>query len=225
MTDSNVVSIEATKLPADRAKTLVTVAGLVAAVGVVLCVVAGLVDPARFAFSYLTGFAYTFTLMLGAFFFVIIVHATKAGWSVVARRHMEWVAGNMWVLIPLFIPIALMASHIYFEWWHPEPDDTILAQKAGWLNPTFFFIRAAFYLIVWAIIGWWFAKTSRAQDDSGDPQLTVRMANVSYPMMRELFPDHPFRVVELAVAPAGDRRQPTDAAPTAARAERVSTGA
>ncbi len=175
-----VVSIETTHLPADRGKRWQTIAGAVAAIGVILCVVAALVNPARFAFSYLVGFSYAFTLVLGAIFFVIIVHSTKAGWSVVARRHLEWVAATAPVLILLFIPVALTAGTTYFEWWH-GPKDEILEHKKGWLDPAFFLIRSAVYLVATSLMGWWFSKTSKAQDGSGDPQLTVKMQRASNP--------------------------------------------
>lgn len=59
----------------------------------------------------------------------------------------------------------------------------------------------------------------------GRTRTNAPVFNVSYPMMRELFPDRPFRVVELTVAPAGGRREPAGAGSAAARAEHVSTGA
>ena len=67
-----VISIETQQLPPEKGSRLVTMAGVLAAVGVILCVVAALVDKERFAFSYLVGFAYIFTLVLGAIFFVLI---------------------------------------------------------------------------------------------------------------------------------------------------------
>jgi hypothetical protein len=180
---SEILSTETTHLPEEKGRRLVTVAGAIAAVGIVLSVIGALVDGQRFAFSYLVGFAYAFTLVLGAIFFCLIVHATKAGWSVVARRNLEWVAGAAPALIVLFIPVAVMAPTTWFEWWHPRAGDELLAHKAPYLNPTFFFIRSAIYLVAWALMGWWYAKTSRAHDESGDPRLTARMQNAAGPLL------------------------------------------
>ena len=33
------------------------------------------------------------------------------------------------------------------------------------------------------LLGWWFSRTSRAQDQSGDPAITERMQTMSYPMI------------------------------------------
>jgi hypothetical protein len=176
---------ETTHLPAAAADRLTMLAGLVAALGVAGSVVAALVDFHHFAFAYLVGFSYAVTLGLGALFFIMVTHVTKAAWSVVARRHAEWVAGALPVCILLFIPVAIMAPTLYWEWWPGAAalNDPILAKKEAWLSPGFFFVRAAFYLIVWSALAWWYVKTSRAQDDSGDPRLTVKMQNLSAPML------------------------------------------
>ncbi len=59
----------------------------------------------------------------------------------------------------------------------------------------------------------------------GRTRTNAPVFNVSLPMMRELFPDHPFRIVELTTTPAGDRREGIDAGSAATTAERVTTGA
>jgi hypothetical protein len=181
--NEDVVTLESARLPVERARKHVMLAGAVAAVGILISVIGAIVDVKRFAFSYLVGFSYAFTLVLGALFFILVTLATKAGWSVVARRHMEWVAGTAPVLILLFVPVAVMAPFTYFEWWHPAPGDEILAHKAPYLSPVFFFVRSAIYLVAWALMGLWFARTSRAQDDSGDPALTARMQKASGPLI------------------------------------------
>jgi hypothetical protein len=89
------------------------------------------------------------------------------------------------VMILLFIPVALMAPQLYHEWWRGSEvlKDELLHKKEAWLNPGFFFLRAAFYLVVWSLLAWWFTKTSLAQDKDGDPRLTIKMQNLSAPMM------------------------------------------
>ena len=187
---SNIVDIkgtlaETTHLPAASASRLTAMAGGLAAVGVVLSVIAAVVDLHHFAFSYLVGFMYALTLGLGALFFIMVTHVTKAAWSVVARRHAEWIAGALPFCILLFIPIAVLTPTIYWEWWPGAQalNDPILAKKEAYLNHGFFYIRAAIYLVVWSLLAWWYVKTSRAQDESGDPRLTVRMQNLSAPML------------------------------------------
>ena len=54
-------------------------------------------------------------------------------------------------------------------------------KKQGYLQPTFFFIRAAIYLVVWSALALWFSAKSREQDTTGNPDLTRRMQSASAP--------------------------------------------
>lgn len=137
----------------------------------------------RFAEGYLAGFEYVLTLCLGALFFVLIQHLTKAGWSVGPRRQAEWIASFLPFMAIFFIPIAVKAPHLFGHWWHTEHHDELLAKKAAYLNPQFFYIRAATYFVVWFLVSRFFAGTSRKQDESGDPALTVKMQVMSAPSM------------------------------------------
>ena len=48
----------------------------------------------RFFFAYLVSFAFVLSLALGALFFVLLQHLTRAGWSVVVRRLAEALAAD-----------------------------------------------------------------------------------------------------------------------------------
>jgi hypothetical protein len=61
-----------------------------------------------------------------------------------------------------------------YEWVHPG-DDQLLLGKAGYLNPTFWTIRAVFYLGLWALLAKYFVGSSIKQDSSGDIEITNRM--------------------------------------------------
>lgn len=150
-------------------------AGLLIA-GVLLGGAAFSMDSKRFAFSYLVGFAWVATVGLGALFFVMIQHLTKAGWSVIPRRAMEWVSGILPVVGILFLPIIPLAHHLYEHWMGEHAHhDPILRAKSAYLNPSFFFLRAAVFIVIWTGLSLWFWRTSRAQDESGDPKLTLKM--------------------------------------------------
>jgi hypothetical protein len=192
MSSGNVVELtgvpvlaDAQRLPADSAKRTVTLFGVIAGVGVVLSVIAALADPQRFAFSYLTGFAFTATIAAVALFFVILQYLTKAGWSVAARRQMEWIASSIPVLVILFIPVVIFAPKAYAAWWaggealHNE----LLVKKAWWLNGTAFVIRGFVYLIIFSVLGWFFSKKSFEQDTTGDPAITLFLQKLSAPTM------------------------------------------
>lgn len=175
---------DATKLPADAAAKLQKNATLAAVVGLACTGAAFAIDKHRFGYSYLVGFAFVATIGLGALFFVMLHHLTRAGWSVTARRHMEFVAEGIlpWVVL-LFAPIAVLAHDIFHSWMGEHVAEAI-EKKHAYLNPQFFFIRAAGFFAIWALLAIWFAKRSRDQDvKPNDVGLTRKMQAVSAPAM------------------------------------------
>ena len=134
----------------------------------------------RFLRGYTAAFCFVLSICLGGLFFTILQHLVRAGWSVTVRRIAEALAGNLrWIWI-LFIPIAigLFKTDLY-EWAHAAEGDSLLEKKAGYLNTTFWMIRAVFYFSVWAGLAHFYLTNSVAQDDSGDPKITQRMAKLA----------------------------------------------
>jgi len=138
----------------------------------------------RFWSSYLVNFAYFLSLSLGALFFVIVQHLTRAGWSVVLRRVAEAIAANLSVLFVIFIPLLFGLHHIY-HWTAPvvAAQDKVLAGKLPYLNQPFFIARCLVYFALWSWLASYFFKRSTEQDESGNPQLTSRMERLSAPAM------------------------------------------
>jgi hypothetical protein len=139
-------------------------------------------DPEQFAFSWLVAFLYCLSIALGALFFVLVHHATKAGWGVAVRR----LAENLMATLPLFALLALpvmFGVHELFHWSHEDAlaHDKLLQSKQGYLNTGFFYARAALYFVCCTALGLWFWSSSRKQDVSGDESLTRRMIWVSGP--------------------------------------------
>ncbi|UCD76168.1 MAG: hypothetical protein JSV91_04440 [Phycisphaerales bacterium] len=134
---------------------------------------------AQFFRSYLTAFIYVLTLSLGGLFFIVIQHLTRAGWSVVLRRLAEAVAANLTWLWLLFLPVLLIVlfgrGWLLYDWMDAAHRDPIIEGKTPFLNVGFWTIRAVFYFLVWGFAGWYFFSRSRAQDGSGDVNLTHRM--------------------------------------------------
>jgi len=134
--------------------------------------------------TYLVSFAFFLSLSLGALFFVLLQHLTRAGWSVVVRRIAEVLAANVWLMAVLAIPIVLGIEHLY-HWAHVgiADHDSLIAGKSGFLNTNFFIARLAIYFAIWSILAWFFYRTSVKQDTTADPALTRRMEVVSAPGM------------------------------------------
>jgi len=132
--------------------------------------------------TYLVSFAFFLSLSLGALFFVMLQHVTRAGWSVVVRRVAEATATNVWLMVILAIPIVMGIEHLY-KWAKPgiAEYDPLIAAKIGFLNEGFFITRLVIYFAVWSILAWFFYSTSVKQDASGDPALTRRMEVLAAP--------------------------------------------
>lgn len=100
-------------------------------------------DPSfrRFYFAYLISFAFFLSISLGAIFFVLLQHLTRAGWSVGVRRIAETLAAAIPVLAALSAPIVLSVimnrgdlyrwaqpvgahvEHVEDAGYHAEPED------------------------------------------------------------------------------------------------------
>ena len=156
---------------APRARSL-TVAGLIfVGVGAMM----GWGGGTAFAKAWLQAWLFAVSLSLGALFFVIIQHLTRAGWSVVVRRVAESIASNLSWLWLGFLPIAWLwfggKLDVLFPWANLEhmrqvdpAEAANVAKKAAFLNPGFFMIRAVAYLVVWAALARFFLRNSVAQD-------------------------------------------------------------
>jgi hypothetical protein len=136
---------------------------------------------------YLVSATWLLAICLGAIFFVLIHHATMAAWSTVVRRLAEAVSRNFILLALLFAPLVLPSQMAQlYKWIHPDPGDTIITDKASYLNYDFFLVRMAVYFLIWIGLSWWYHKNSVQQDHDGDLKRTSRMAHFS-PMGLILF--------------------------------------
>ena len=134
-----------------------------------------LVSREQFAFSWLFGFTYFFTICVGALFWTCLHHATDAEWSVVVRRQMENVAKLLLYFALFFLPL-LFCQPFLWKWWNIEPgQDVLLDAKAGYLNHTFFYVRVVFYFVMlsWVAASLW--KRSTDQDSDGAAKHTLVM--------------------------------------------------
>jgi len=137
----------------------------------------------EFLASYLVAYMFALTLCVGSLFFVMIQHITRASWSVVVRRLAENMSAVLPIMAVLFLPIAIWAGKIYEHWWHLDAalGDKTLEGKRSYLNPTFWYIRAAFYFAVWIGFSTWFRKRSLEQDQTGDAMISLTMSKRAAP--------------------------------------------
>ena len=163
------------------ARTLFAVA---AVAGFLLAAVGFAVDREQFFFSYLTAYLFFLTLCLGALFFTLVQHLSRAGWSVAVRRLAETAGWTVPVFAALFLPL-LPGLGVVYHWAHPgaAAHDAVLQAKAGYLNVPFFLIRLAAYFILWTVMARYFYSRSVRQDETRDPMTTVVLQRRAAPAM------------------------------------------
>lgn len=117
---------------------------------------------------------------LGCMVFVLIQHATRAGWSVVVRRVFENGMAAMPLIVVLCIPIFYFSPHL-FEWMHMPSSEPALLAKAPYLNVEFFHLRALVYFSIWLAIAFLFFRISILQDDGSKKEKTRMLEAISPP--------------------------------------------
>ncbi len=142
----------------------------------------------RFLHGYLVAFTYFTSMAVGALFFVLIMHLMGAKWSVSMRRIAECITMAfplLWILSAvIWLPMLLGNDNLFIWTNHDFVASSYLTHgKEAWLNPPFFAARINLYFIVWIMVSRYFNKTSLLQDETGDADLTRKMAKWSAPAM------------------------------------------
>lgn len=119
-----------------------------------------------------------FMIALGTLAFYAIQHVAQAGWSPVLFRVMEGITAYLpWASVIILILLLLSVFHVnhIFHWMDADlinPDspkyDKLIAGKSGWLNPTWFIIRACIYLLGFNAYRYLSRKWTLNQDDAED---------------------------------------------------------
>jgi hypothetical protein len=114
-----------------------------------------------------------FMIALGVLAFYGVQRASQAGWSPLLFRVMEGITA--WLVpggIILFVILVLSVLHMnhLFVWMDADTvaHDELLQGKAGYLNPTFFLIRALIFLGGWIGYREISRRLSLAQDAADD---------------------------------------------------------
>ena len=154
-------------------------------IGVAVFLVVLLADPSRALFAYLVGWAFCLSIAIGALFFVMIQHITKARWSTTIRRIPEALAANFPLLALAGIPV-LLGHYDLFHWTHKElfdpasPEyDSLVAGKEAYLNLPFFLVRYVAYFALWSWLGHRLYRLSVGNDTDPDTDRTLALRKVS----------------------------------------------
>jgi len=159
--------------------------GLIAGiVGVVLAVagffMAGEQGLDRFFQAYLVAYTFWMGVVLGSLALLMVQHLSGGIWGVVLRRPFEAAVRTIPFMAVLFVPIVF-GMHSLYEWSHEgiTATDPIIAEKALYLNTTFFLVRQGVYFVVWGTLGFLLTRWSAEHDRTGDPRLLKKMEKLS----------------------------------------------
>ena len=152
----------------------------VGAAALLVCALAGFLDPTQLLRSYLVAYLFWVGGALGCLALLMIQHVTGGAWGVAIRRLLESGARTLPVMALMFLPIGLGLGRLY-EWAQPErvAHDPLLQHKAPYLNVPFFLGRAAFYFLAWTLVARALSRWSLRQDESFDPTPGARLELIS----------------------------------------------
>ncbi|UMY66022.1 MULTISPECIES: quinol:cytochrome C oxidoreductase [unclassified Flavobacterium] len=124
------------------------------------------------------GCIFMMLISLGVLAFYGIQQVAQAGWSPVLFRVMEGITAYLPVGSIIFfvlLILAAMGKHHLFIWLQDgitdpkSPNyDEMIAGKSGYLNATFWLIRAAIFLAGWNAYRWLSRRNGLAQDEAND---------------------------------------------------------
>ncbi|MGQ2982238.1 quinol:cytochrome C oxidoreductase [Flavobacterium sp.] len=112
-------------------------------------------------------------ISLGALAFYAIQNAASAGWSPVLFRVMEAISAYLVpgaIIVYVLLVLGALDMHHIFIWMDAKvvAHDHLIQAKSGYLNKTFFLIRAAIFMGGWILYRQYARKNSLAQDESND---------------------------------------------------------
>src|SRR5256885_6559871 len=154
-------------------------------VGVVLTVlllIGAVIDRTQFFHAYLVGFIFWIGITVGSLALLLLQHLTGGAWGVVIRRVLEAATRTLPLMLILFIPIMFGLKQIY-PWTSAAfmNETPALQQKAHYLNPSFFMIRAAIYFAFWSLLAVLVNWLSLEQDRAASKTIRKRLQVISGP--------------------------------------------
>ncbi len=159
-------------------------------VGLVLTLIAFLVDARQAAHAYLIAYTFAVSVAIGAAAFVMAAHAMGAQWPVVVRRVCESCAATLPLLGILSIPL-LASIGLLYPWMHPERitdprAHALLVHKLPFMNAPLFCVRAVIYLGLWSLIAILLRRWSLRMDAPDAPDLRPRLRAFSSALLPAL---------------------------------------
>jgi hypothetical protein len=146
-------------------------------------VIGWFIETDQFYRSYLLGFMYCFEWTVGCLALLMLYHLTGGAWGTAIRRILEAAMQNIWLMLPLFIPIVI-GIHQLYPWSRPEevaasPHLQKIAHQ--YLRLGLWLPRAGLYFLVWILLVWTLMAFSRRQDREPEANLAPALRAISGP--------------------------------------------
>lgn len=153
---------------------------LVAAAGVLLCLLGLFLNREQLFRSWLFAHQFVLGLALGGLGMLLIHYLMGGQWGILVERAFAAMARTLPLLALLFIPLAFGMRAVY-AWADPAElaAHPALQAKAPYLNVQFFWIRAAVYFAVWIGFAWLLTGWSLRRDRAPDAALNRRLVRLS----------------------------------------------
>jgi hypothetical protein len=154
---------------------------LVGGAGVVVAIVAFLIDREQFLRSYLFAYLYWTGMALGCLAILLMHHVVGGKWGMLIRRLCEAGARTLPFMALMIIPILLGITALY-PWARPEAaHDANIQSKAAYLNIPFFIGRAIVFFAIWIVYSHVLSKWSNDLDRTQNQRLISKMRAISAP--------------------------------------------
>jgi hypothetical protein len=142
-------------------------------VGLILVVLAYLVDTQRSVFDNLVIFMFLVSIAVGSTMLVALEYLAGAVWSTPMRRVSEFLSASLPFTVVLAIPFVFELQNI-FPWASSVAvqNNELLKHKSPYLNISFLWIRFVIIFLVFYMFYRVFIRNSVKQDESGDQKLT-----------------------------------------------------
>lgn len=140
-----------------------------------------------FFHSYLVAFIFWTSVALGCLGFLMIQYLGGASWGLLIRRQLEAGSHTLWLMLILFLPIAIFGLHSLYDWSHDlstiqnATERALIEHKRPWLNDRGFLIRGVIYFAVWIGLAAYLRRWSKQQDENRDMGAVQRAQNLSGP--------------------------------------------
>jgi len=136
--------------------------------------------------SWLLGFIFWGGIGIGCLGLLLLQYVAGGAWGVVLRRPLEAGARTLWLVLILFIPIAVgVGMGKFYEWTHLPLTDHVMEHRGVFMAPWLWIVRGFFYIFVFLLISWllnsWSAKQDKAADITEAVGLLDRASRFSGP--------------------------------------------